>query len=191
MSLELYTLLKKEVHIYLKPGILVPQSSIVTYIWNHSHRRNTLERCSQRTKKTLNTEYQKIWKSSIEKVLWGDNCTKHSSTVIGKFNSKLIFYKLIPYLVDRCICPAPCRSSQTFEKNVLSWGLARIGSVLFIHQVAVYPPCRCNAHARECTLPLFVAYLRKSPWFRVAGKVGWKSPCPLDKVLTHKNLIYY
>ena len=25
------------------------------------------------------------------------------------------------YLVDRCICPAPCRSRQTLEKNVLSW----------------------------------------------------------------------
>ena len=41
------------------------------------------------------------------------------------------------YLVDRCICPAPCRSRQTLEKNVLSWALAGTGSVLFIHQVAV------------------------------------------------------
>ena len=56
---------------------------------------------------------------------------------IGKFNSKLNFYKLIPYLVDRCICPAPCRSRQTLEKNVLSWALAGTGSVLFIRQVAV------------------------------------------------------
>ena len=56
---------------------------------------------------------------------------------IGKFNSKLNFYKLIPYLVDRCICPALCRSRQTLEKNVLSWALAGTGSVLFIHQVAV------------------------------------------------------
>ena len=55
----------------------------------------------------------------------------------GKFNSKLNFYKLIPYLVDRCICPAPCRSRQTLEKNVLSWALAGTGSVLFIRQVAV------------------------------------------------------
>ena len=46
------------------------------------------------------------------------------SIEIGKFNSKLNFYKLIPYLVDRCICPAPCRSRQTLEKNVLSWSLA-------------------------------------------------------------------
>ena len=51
--------------------------------------------------------------------------------------SKLIFCKLIPYLVDRCICPAPCRSRQTLEKNVLSWALAGTGSVLFIRQVAV------------------------------------------------------
>ena len=41
------------------------------------------------------------------------------------------------YLVDRCICPAPCRSRQTLEKNVLSWALAGTGSVLFIRQVAV------------------------------------------------------
>ena len=51
--------------------------------------------------------------------------------------SKLNFYKLIPYLVDRCICPAPCRSCQTLEKNVLSWALAGTGSVLFTRQVAV------------------------------------------------------
>ena len=51
--------------------------------------------------------------------------------------SKLNFYKLIPYLVDRCNCPAPCRSRQTLEKNVLGWALAGAGSVLFIHQVAV------------------------------------------------------
>ena len=55
----------------------------------------------------------------------------------GKFNSKLNFYKLIPYLVDKCICPAPCRSRQTLEKNVLSWALAGTGSVLFTRQVAV------------------------------------------------------
>ena len=55
----------------------------------------------------------------------------------GKFNSKLNFYKLIPYLVDRCICPALCRSRQTLEKNVLSWGLAGTGSVLFTRKVAV------------------------------------------------------
>ena len=51
--------------------------------------------------------------------------------------SKLNFYKLIPYLVDRCICPAPSRSRQTLEKNVLSWALAGTGSVLFTRQVAV------------------------------------------------------
>ena len=41
------------------------------------------------------------------------------------------------YLVNRCICPAPCRSRQTLEKNVLSWALAGTGSVLFIRQGAV------------------------------------------------------
>ena len=64
-----------------------------------------------------------------------DEFSRESQT--GKFNSKLNFYKLIPYLVDRCICPAPCRSRQTLEKNVLSWALAGTGSVLFIRQVAV------------------------------------------------------
>ena len=41
------------------------------------------------------------------------------------------------YLVDRCICPALCRSCQMLEKNDLSWALARTGSVLFTRQVAV------------------------------------------------------
>ena len=53
--------------------------------------------------------------------------------LIGKLN----FYKLIPYLVDRCNCPVPCRSRQTLEKNILSWALAGTGSVLFIRQGAV------------------------------------------------------
>ena len=60
------------------------------------------------------------------------------------------------YLVDRCICPAPCRSRQTLEKNVLSWALAGTGSVLFTRQVAVQPTCRYTAHACACALPLFV-----------------------------------
>ena len=51
--------------------------------------------------------------------------------------SKLNFYKLISYLVDRCICPAHSRSRQTLEKNASSWALARTGSVLFTRQVAV------------------------------------------------------
>ena len=51
------------------------------------------------------------------------------------------------YLVDRCICPAPCRSRQTLEKNVLSWALAGTGNVLFTRQVAVQPTCRYTAHA--------------------------------------------
>ena len=84
--------------------------------------------------------------------------------------------------MDRCYCPAPCRSRQMLEKNVLSWALARTSSVLFIHQGAVQPACRCTAHARACTLPLFVAYLNRSPIF-------FFSPCPLGKVLTYKNLI--
>ena len=64
---------------------------------------------------------------------------------IRKFNSKLNFYKLIPYLVDRCICLALFRSRQTLEKNVLSWALAGTGSVLFTRQVAVQPTCRYTA----------------------------------------------
>ena len=40
-------------------------------------------------------------------------------------------------LMDRCNCPAPRRSGQTLEKNVLSWALAGTGSVLFIRQGAV------------------------------------------------------
>ena len=107
--------------------------------------------------------------------------------LIGKFNSKLNFYKLIPYLVDRCICPAPCRSRQTLEKNVLSWALAGTGSVLFIRQPAGV--LRMLAHA----LFLFLLPTLEAPffWSRIAGKAGWESPCPLGKVLTYKNLIYY
>ena len=59
--------------------------------------------------------------------------SNNMENLIGKLN----FYKLIPYLVDRCICPAPCQSRQTLEKNILSWALAGTGSVLFIRQVAV------------------------------------------------------
>ena len=51
--------------------------------------------------------------------------------------SKLNFYKLISYLVDRCICPVRCRSRQTLEKNASSWALARTSSVLFTLKVAV------------------------------------------------------
>ena len=111
--------------------------------------------------------------------------------VNGKFNSKLNFYKLIPYLVDRCICPALCRSRQTLEKNVLSWALAGTGSVLFTRQVAVQPTCRYTAHACARALPLFVDYLTTPYLVMIAGQVGWDSPCPLGKVLTYKNLIYY
>ena len=71
--------------------------------------------------------------------------------------SKTGFYCVnTTYLVDRCICPAPCRSRQTLEKNVLSWALAGTGSVLFTRQVAVQPTCRYTAHACACALPLFV-----------------------------------
>ena len=70
-------------------------------------------------------------------------------------------------------------------------GSGGTGRVPFTRQVAVQPACRCTAHARACALPLFVVYLTKSPWFIVARKVGWESPCPLGKVLTYKNLIYY
>ena len=58
-------------------------------------------------------------------------------TKLENLISKLNFYKLISYLVDRCICPAHSRSRQTLEKNASSWALARTGSVLFTRQVAV------------------------------------------------------
>ena len=61
-------------------------------------------------------------------------------------NGKTQFYCVnTTYLVDRCICPALCRSRQTLEKNVLSWALAGTGSVLFTRQVAVQPTCRYTA----------------------------------------------
>ena len=55
--------------------------------------------------------HKKIFKpKKHEKVL---PSTHKIENLIGKLN----FYKLIPYLVDRCICPAPCRSRQTLEKT--------------------------------------------------------------------------
>ena len=42
---------------------------------------------------------------------------------------------------------------------------------------------------RECKLAPFVCTLFRSPG-NVVGKVGWKSLCPLGKVLTYNNLIY-
>ena len=80
-------------------------------------------------------------------------------------NGKTQFYCVnTTYLVDRCICPAPCRSRQTLEKNVLSWALAGTGSVLFTRQVAVQPTCRYTAHACACALPLFVwRHFKKLP----------------------------
>ena len=58
--------------------------------------------------------------------------------VFGQCLRKIDFYCVnTSSLVDRCICPVPCRSRQTLEKNVLSWALAGTGSVLFIRQVAV------------------------------------------------------
>ena len=110
---------------------------------------------------------------------------------IGKFNSKLNFYKLIPYLVDRCICLAPCQSRQTLEKTSLA-GLwpGPVVSCSFARWLCSLPAGVLCMHA--CAFPLFVVYLRKSPFLlRIAGKVGWESPCPLDKVLTYKNVIYY
>ena len=78
-------------------------------------------------------------------------------------NGKTQFYCVnTTYLVDRCICPALCRSRQTLEKNVLSWALAGTGSVLFTRQVAVQPTCRYTAHACACALPLFVWRVRIS-----------------------------
>ena len=43
------------------------------------------------------------------------------------------------------------------------------------------------AHA---LFPFLLPTLEIPLWLRLAGKVGWESPCPLGKVLTYKNLIY-
>ena len=100
----------------------------------------------------------------LDRVLTYKNLIYLLNLQFGKFNSKLNFCKLIPYLVDRCICPALCRSRQMLEKNVLSWALAGTGSVLFTRQVAVQPTCRYTAHACACALPLFVVYLKTPCW---------------------------
>ena len=75
---------------------------------------------------------------------------------------KLNFYKIISYLVDRCNSPAPSRSRQTLEKNVLSWALAWTGSVVFTRQVSPdtqLPYCAC-ARMRTSS---FCAYQVRSP----------------------------
>ena len=71
---------------------------------------------------------------------------------------KLNFYKIISYLVDRCNSPAPSRSRQTLEKNVLSWALAWTGSVVFTRQVSPdtqLPYCACARMRTSsfCCLP--------------------------------------
>ena len=62
-------------------------------------------------------------------------------------NKQSLFYCVnISYLVDRCNSPAPSRSRQTLEKNVLSWALAWTGSVVFTRQVSPdtqLPYCAC------------------------------------------------
>ena len=68
----------------------------------------------------------------------GQPCFEDKIQELNTDFAKICFYCVnTSYLVDRCICPAPCRSRQTLEKNVLSWALAGTGSVLFIRQVAV------------------------------------------------------
>ena len=67
-------------------------------------------------------------------------------TKMENLRIKLNFYKIISYLVDRCNSPAPSRSRQTLEKNVLSWSLAWTGSVVFTCQVSPdtqLPYCAC------------------------------------------------
>ena len=62
---------------------------------------------------------------------------------------KPLFYCVnISYLVDRCNSPAPSRSRQTLEKNVLSWALAWTGSVVFTRQVSpdTHLPYCAHAH---------------------------------------------
>ena len=71
---------------------------------------------------------------------------------------KLNFSKIISYLVDRCNSPAPSRSRQTLEKNVLSWALAWTGSVVFTRQVSLdtqllYCACARMRTSSFCCLP--------------------------------------
>ena len=86
--------------------------------------------------------------------------TGKNSQGFGPYQNKPFYCVNTTYLVDRCICPALCRSRQTLEKNVLSWALAGTGSVLFTRQVAVQPTRRYTAHACACALPLFVWRVR-------------------------------
>ena len=67
---------------------------------------------------------------NFAKVDWRGGATNREVALI-RINT------VIPYLVYRCICPAPCWSRQTLEKNVLSWALAGTGCVPFTHQVVV------------------------------------------------------
>ena len=80
------------------------------------------------------------------------------SNKLENLRIKLNFYKIISYLVDRCNSPAPSRSRQTLEKNVLSWALAWTGSVVFTRQVSLdtqLPYCACARMRTSsfCCLP--------------------------------------
>ena len=89
------------------------------------------------------------WKRHKSSILTFINKKKQNK--LENLRIKLNFYKIISYLVDRCNSPAPSRSRQTLEKNVLSWALAWTGSVVFTRQVSPdtqLPYCAC---ARMCT----------------------------------------
>ena len=91
--------------------------------------------------------------------------------------SKLNFYKLISYLVDRCICPA----HRLWPGPVVSCLLAR-----WLYSL---PAGALRVRAHAYFLLLFAPCLSPLGMF-VAGKAGWESLCPLGKILTYKNLIY-
>ena len=82
--------------------------------------------------------------------------------------SKLNFYKLISYLVDRCICPA--RAAGPTKRLLARWLYSLPAGALHV-----------RAHAYF--LLLFAPCLSPLGMF-VAGKAGWESLCPLGKILT-------
>ena len=75
---------------------------------------------------------------------------------------KFQFYCVnISYLVDRCICPARCRSRQTLEKNASSWALARtVVSCLLTRWLYSLPAGALRVRAHAYFLLLFGAKTR-------------------------------
>ena len=70
--------------------------------------------------------------------------------LLNSENLKVAFYCVnTAYLVDKCICPAHCRSLQILEKNILNWALAGTGSENL--QVAIAQLCH-ELHVRNFTM---------------------------------------